>query len=103
MSTNVINVQIVSKLFKLYHNPITGPIKEILLPWRKDSYYSSFWALKDVNMQINRGEVVGILGPNGAGKTTLLKIISGLLPVDKGSITVRGKITALLAIGVGLS
>ncbi len=102
MSDTVIEVENASKLFKLYHNPISGPVKEILFPWRRNEYYESFWAVKDVNMQIKRGEVVGIIGPNGAGKTTLLKMIAGLLPVDKGRITVRGKITALLALGVGV-
>ncbi len=102
MSDIVIEVENVSKLFKLYHNPITGPVKEVLFPWRRDKYYESFWAVNDVNMQVQRGEVVGIVGPNGAGKTTLLKMIAGLLPVDKGRITVRGKITALLALGVGV-
>ncbi len=102
MSDIVIEVENASKLFKLYHNPITGPVKEILFPWQRNKYYESFWAVKDVNMQVKRGEVVGIIGPNGAGKTTLLKMIAGLLPVEKGRITVRGKITALLALGIGV-
>jgi ABC-type polysaccharide/polyol phosphate transport system ATPase subunit len=58
--------------------------------------------LDDVSFSVRRGEVVGIVGPNGAGKTTLLKMIAGLLPVQEGTITVNGKVTALLALGVGV-
>lgn len=98
-----IEVSRVSKRFKLYHNPIMGPLKEHLLFWRKrESIYREFQALDDVSFSVRRGEVVGIIGPNGAGKTTLLKMIAGLLPVQEGGITVRGKVTALLALGIGV-
>lgn len=93
----------VSKWFKLYNNPITGPINEILFFWKRKQYYQEFKAVKNVSMEIKRGEVVGIIGPNGAGKTTLLKMIAGLLPVDGGKIEVNGKVTALLALGVGIN
>ena len=92
----------VSKRFKLYHNPITGPVKEILFFWNRKQYYDDFLAVNNVSMEIKRGEVVGIIGPNGAGKTTLLKMIAGLLPVDGGKIEINGKVTALLALGVGV-
>ena len=59
-------------------------------------------AVKDVSLDIKKGEIVGFIGPNGAGKTTLLKMIAGLLPVDKGTIEVNGSVTALLALGVGV-
>lgn len=92
----------VSKRFKLYHNIVTGPIKELLPFVRRDALYNEFLAVRDVSLRVRRGEVVGVIGPNGAGKTTLLKMIAGLLPVDGGSISVRGKVTALLALGVGV-
>ncbi len=98
----VIEVKNASKIFRLYDNPVTGPIKDMLFPWKKDKHSKSFYAVKNINMQINRGEVVGIVGANGAGKTTLLKMIAQLLPIDEGSIIVKGKITALLALGVGV-
>lgn len=98
-----IEVSNVSKQFKLYHNPVLGPLKEYLFFWRdRATIYREFEALHDVSFKVRRGEVVGIVGPNGAGKTTLLKMIAGLLPVQDGSITVRGKVTALLALGVGV-
>lgn len=92
----------VTKQFKLYDNPISGPLNEILFFWKKQQFYKEITAVDDVNMEIRRGDVVGLIGPNGAGKTTLLKMIAGLLPVDKGSIEINGKVTALLALGVGV-
>lgn len=66
---------------------------------RKDE----FWALKDVNFEIHKGELVGLIGANGAGKTTLLKLLSGLVKPDEGEITIRGKIQALIALGAGFN
>lgn len=60
-----------------------------------------FWALKDVNLEINRGEVVGIIGANGAGKSTLLKIISRITPPTTGEIRLRGSVGSLLEVGTG--
>jgi len=92
----------VSKRFKLYRDPVTGPVKEYLFFWKRHHYYQEIMAVRDVSLEIRKGEVVGLIGPNGAGKTTLLKMIAGLLPVDQGQIEVNGKITALLALGVGV-
>lgn len=103
MSETAIRLINVSKRFKLYNNPITGPIKEILFFWNSRQYYQEFKAVKNVSLEIKKGEVVGIIGPNGAGKTTLLKMIAGLLPVDEGRIKINGKVTALLALGVGIN
>ena len=97
-----IEVAGVSKRFKLYHSLASGPLKELLFYWKREQYYREFLAVDDVTLKVRRGEVVGIVGPNGAGKTTLLKMIAGLLPVEKGSINVRGRVTALLALGVGV-
>src|ERR1700730_17093297 len=98
----VIDVSHVSKRFKLYHNAVFGPVKELLFFWKRENLYREYLAVDDVSFSIKRGEIVGIIGPNGAGKTTLLKMIAGLLPVKDGTISVKGKITALLALGVGV-
>lgn len=61
----------------------------------------SFWALKNFNATISRGEVVGIIGKNGAGKSTLLKILSRITYPTTGKATIRGKIGSLLEVGTG--
>jgi len=58
-----------------------------------------FWALKDIGLDINKGEIVGIIGENGAGKTSLLKIIVGMIKPDMGSVEVNGRISTLISIG----
>ncbi len=98
----VISVRNVTKNYKIYDNFITGPLKERLLFWKSENYFTRFAALKDISLEVRRGQVVGIVGPNGSGKTTLLKSIAGLLSIDKGSIEVAGKVTALLSHGVGV-
>ncbi len=99
---SAIHIRGVSKRFKLYHDLITGPVKEYLYFWKRESFFEEFWTVRDVSFEVKRGEVVGIVGPNGAGKTTLLKMVASLLPVDRGTIEVKGRITALLALGVGV-
>lgn len=60
-----------------------------------------FWALKDINLNINAGEAVGIIGANGAGKSTFLKIISRITFPTTGEIKIRGRVASLLEIGTG--
>lgn len=60
-----------------------------------------FWALKNVNFEVTRGEVVGIIGQNGAGKSTLLKILSQITPPTEGEIVIRGRVGSLLEVGTG--
>jgi lipopolysaccharide transport system ATP-binding protein len=60
-----------------------------------------FWALQDINFELKRGETLGLIGQNGSGKTTLLRLINGIFPLDKGKITINGRIGALIAVGAG--
>ena len=62
---------------------------------------NKFWALTDINLHVNRGEVFGLIGNNGAGKSTMLKVISKVLKPTKGRVVVYGKIAPLLELGAG--
>ncbi len=64
---------------------------------RKDE----FWALEDISFELQRGDTLGIVGVNGSGKSTLLRLITGIFPPDKGRISFRGRIGALIAVGAG--
>jgi len=60
-----------------------------------------FWAVDDVSFEVKRGECLGVIGRNGAGKSTLLKMLNGIILPDKGKITVKGKVGALIEVGAG--
>lgn len=60
-----------------------------------------FWALKDVNLEIQQGDVVGIIGRNGSGKSTLLKVLSRIVEPTKGEVIMRGRVASLLEVGTG--
>lgn len=101
MSNNaVISLSNVSKVFKRYQRPVDR-LKEIIFP--KKSRAEKFWALKDINLEISKGETVGIIGRNGAGKSTLLQIIAGTLQPTTGNVEVNGRVAALLELGSGFN
>ena len=62
-----------------------------------------FWAVKDINFELRRGECLGLIGHNGAGKSTLLKILNGLINPDEGKVTIKGKVSALIELGAGFN
>jgi lipopolysaccharide transport system ATP-binding protein len=62
-----------------------------------------FWAVKDINFELRRGECLGLIGHNGAGKSTLLKILNGLINPDAGKVTMRGRVGALIELGAGFN
>lgn len=62
-----------------------------------------FWALSDVDLELRRGEALGLVGKNGSGKSTLLRIIAGLIKPDKGEVEINGRIAPLIALGAGFN
>ncbi|MDX1774897.1 ATP-binding cassette domain-containing protein [Oceanihabitans sediminis] len=62
-----------------------------------------FWAVKDINFELRRGECLGLIGHNGAGKSTLLKILNGLINPDAGKVTIKGRVGALIELGAGFN
>lgn len=62
---------------------------------------NEFWAVDDISFELKRGETLGIIGPNGSGKTTLLKMLNGIFWPDKGKITIKNRVGALIAVGAG--
>ena len=68
---------------------------------RGDLERKEFWAVRDVTFQVPRGEAFGVIGHNGAGKSTMLKLLSGIMVPTSGSISIRGRLSALIEIGAG--
>ena len=63
--------------------------------------FEEFWALKEIDFEIARGDVVGVVGRNGAGKSTLLKLLSRITDPSEGRVTIRGRVSSLLEVGTG--
>lgn len=74
------------------HSPEKRPLRD-----------GEFWAVNDVSFELRRGECLGLIGHNGAGKTSLLKMLNGLIKPDKGSVEMRGRVGALIALGAGFN
>jgi len=99
----MIRLENVSKKFRIPSEKRYTLFEEIFsfITGKRD--YVEFWALRNVNLSVRKGEVVGITGPNGSGKSTLLKIIAGVIYPDEGIVEVKGKVTPILELGVGFN
>lgn len=99
MTDEMVKITDLTKEYRLYNGP-GDRVREVFSITGK-KYSRSFRALNGINIDVKRGETVGIIGTNGAGKSTLLKIITGVLPPSSGKVAVNGKIAALLELGAG--
>ena len=101
MNKIAIKVENLSKVYKLYNKPMDR-LKESL-NITKAIYHQEYYALKDVNFTVLKGEAMGIVGKNGSGKSTLLKILTGVLSQSHGMKIVNGKVSAILELGAGFN
>ena len=102
---NIIKIENIGKKYSLgvkeHHFSLRDSIVDFFK--RKKKNNAEFWALKDVNFEVKKGEVLGIIGKNGAGKSTLLKILSRITPPTEGKIEMHGCVASLLEVGTGFN
>ena len=100
MSDTVVKITNLVKEYKMYARKKDRLLEAVLPGYVR---HSTFRAMDDLSLEINKGEVLGILGKNGAGKSTLLKLITGVVTPTSGSIKVDGKISSLLELGAAFN
>ena len=93
----VVEAKHLGKAYQLYARR-NDWLKQVMFGWLK-SYFKPFWVLRDIDLQVRRGESVGILGRNGCGKSTLLQVICGMTLPSHGELRVTGRIAPVLALG----
>ena len=92
-----------SKKFRIPSERRNTLFEEVVAFIKGSRRYEEFWALKNVSFEIKEEEIFGVTGPNGSGKTTLLGIIANIIYPDGGELIVNGRITPILALGVGFN
>ncbi|MGB3068603.1 MAG: ABC transporter ATP-binding protein [Ottowia sp.] len=104
-----IKIENLSKCYHIYDTP-RDRLKQMIIPKLSKlalqppgQYFSEFWALKDISVEITKGEAVGVVGRNGSGKSTLLQLICGTLSPTQGLVETHGRIAALLELGSGFN
>lgn len=106
--SSIITVDHLSKEYQLsegkpyytLRDNLTQALHDPLQLFKKESA-DTFWALKDLNFNVEEGEILGVLGNNGAGKSTLLKVLSRITPPTQGEIMIKGRLGSLLEVGTG--
>lgn len=106
-SNPVIKVEALSKSFPLKSTTSTR-LREMFtlglgLSRKHGNEADSFWALRNINFEVNQGEAFGIIGRNGAGKSTILQIIAGTMSPTSGNVFVKGRVHAMLELGSGFN
>jgi ABC-type polysaccharide/polyol phosphate transport system ATPase subunit len=96
-----LRIENLSVVYMLTKEHITSLKEYVIRRLRREVLREEFWALRDVSLDLNKGEVFGIVGPNGAGKSTLLKVVAKVLRPTHGRIWVKGHVAPLLETGAG--
>jgi len=98
---NIVELKNVNMKFKLSSEKVDNLKEYVVKLVKKQVKVKEHWVLRDLNLSIKKGEVLGILGINGCGKSTLLKVIAGVLKPTSGEVEVTGKIAPLIELGAG--
>ncbi|HST56313.1 MAG TPA: ABC transporter ATP-binding protein [Solirubrobacteraceae bacterium] len=101
-SSAAVSIESVSKTFRLPHQQYSTLKERVLHPLRT-TQYDELHAVKDISLEIAEGEFFGIVGRNGSGKSTLLKCIAGIYGVDTGRISIAGRLSPFIELGVGFN
>ncbi|MGH6980777.1 MAG: ABC transporter ATP-binding protein, partial [Stellaceae bacterium] len=96
----VIRAQGLGKVYRLFDRP-QDRLREAL--FRRGSLGRDFWALSDLDLEVRRGETVGVVGRNGSGKSTLLQLVCGTTQPSAGELEVHGRVAAMLELGAGFN
>ena len=97
----IISVKNVSMVFNLASELVTSLKEYVLKRLQRKLKVQPFYALKDISLDIQKGDAVALIGANGSGKSTLLKLVAGVLVPTEGSITVNGSVAPLIELGAG--
>ncbi len=102
ITRGAVSIDHVSKTFRLPHQQYSTLKERALHPFRSNTY-DELNAVKDISVEIAEGEFFGIVGRNGSGKSTLLKCIAGIYGVDRGRISIAGRLSPFIELGVGFN
>jgi len=97
----LIQVKGLGKCYQLYDKPVHRMFQSLI--GGRQRFYREFWALREIDFEVRKGETLGIVGRNGAGKSTLLQLIAGTLKPTEGSASIHGRVAALLELGSGFN
>ncbi len=103
MSDPILSVNNVSKVYQRHKNNWVRLATWLHIRKAKAGEGQAFWANRDISFHVQPGEAVAVIGQNGAGKSTLLKMITGTVRPSSGNISVRGKVSSLLELGIGFN
>jgi lipopolysaccharide transport system ATP-binding protein len=98
----VVQTRGLGKAYPIYRRP-QDRLKQLLLGTERRRFYEEFWAVRNVDLDVRRGETLGIVGANGSGKSTLLQMICGTLTPTQGEVSIHGRVAAMLALGSGFN